>query len=113
MVDEVGVLSGIPPAGPEPHLPSGLVDTVDAAHHPLAARDLLLHLAGAVYQVEVPPAVALGAVDDLVAAVEVAQEAAGALRVGRPQERFRAFVEEVARRAGVRVHLDQAEALVA
>ena len=67
VVDEIRVLPGILAAGAEPDLPLLLVDAVDAAHDVFALRDLVLDLALLrVDQVEVPPAVALGGVDDLV-----------------------------------------------
>ena len=49
-----------------------LVDAIDAADHPLALGDLVLDLPPfGVDQVQMPPAVALGGPEDLVAVAEV------------------------------------------
>ena len=78
VMDEVRILVGVLAAGAEPDLPLLLVDAVDAADDVRALGDLVLDLAGlGVDQVEVPPAVALGDVDDLVGPVEPGDGAAG------------------------------------
>ena len=83
---------------------------VDAAHDPLALGDLVLHPAGgAVVQIEVIPAVALGHPDDLAAGVlDVVAELAPAV-----VERLRLLRDDRARRAGRRVDFDDADGLVA
>ena len=68
VVDEVRVLAGVHPAPAEPDLPLLIVDARDAADHPLAPGDLVLHRARhAVEEIEVVPAVPLRHPDDLAA----------------------------------------------
>jgi hypothetical protein len=115
VVDEVRVLAGVLAARPEPDLALRLVDAIDPADDPVALGDRVLHpaLLG-VDQVEVPPAVLLGDVNDLVGLLEPGDEVdAEVLRVRGPDERVALLVDQVAARAGVGVHLDDAEPLVA
>ena len=67
ILKEIRVLPAVPPAGAEPDLPVILVDPVDPADDPVALGDLVLDATlRAVHQVQVPPAVLLRHVDDLV-----------------------------------------------
>src|SRR5215472_15359778 len=60
-VGEVRVFGFFAPAPEEVDLPVFLVDVLDLAHHPIAARDLILELAGFAIEIKMIPAVALGA----------------------------------------------------
>jgi len=115
-VDEVGILAGVLAAGAEPDLPFVLVDTVDGTDHEFAPGNLVLDLSlWDVNEVEMTPAVALRRVDKFVGLLQPGQAGhrpVHALRVGRPDERLRLFVDEVADTGGVGIDLDQAVALV-
>ena len=70
---EVRILARFPADGREVQRPRLLVDVRDAGRDELAGRDLPDHLAADVVQVVVAPAVALGPVNRLLAAVDQAQ----------------------------------------
>ena len=114
-MDEVRVLPGILASGAEPDLPLLLVDEVNAADDVVSARDLVLDLPLLrIDEVEVPPAVALGGVEDLAGLVEpVHGLQVHVLGVCGPDERAGLLVDQVPGLAGVRVDLDHAEPLVA
>ena len=66
VVDKVGILIRILAAGVKPDLTRAFIDPIDSAYHIRSVRDRVLDRAGlGVDQVEMPPAVALGDVDDL------------------------------------------------
>ena len=110
IVDVIRVLIGVNAAGAEPDLAVLLVHAVHAAHHPFAPRDLVLHLPGLrIVEVEVVPAVALRHPEDLVGRVEVAVELLAAV----VDERLALLVDDGAGAAGLGIHRDDAQDLVA
>ena len=118
VVGEVGILAGVHPARLEPDLPLVLIHAVHHAHHPLALGDLVLHLAGdAVIKVKMLPAVTLRGPDDLLAVIQVVAVPAPAGKTLGQQvvvdEGLAGLVDQRARLAGLRVHLDHAVDLVA
>src|SRR5262249_6801702 len=114
VMNEVRVLSLVLAAGPEPDLPTCLIDAVDATDDVGAARDLVLDLSLLdVDQVKMPPAVAFRGVDDLPRLLQPVDEVeTDVLGVRGPDEGLGLLVEEVPRLGGVRIDLDDAEALV-
>ena len=119
VVHEVRILARVHPAGAEPDLPLVFVHLLDAAHHPFAPRDLVLHLSGdAVVQIEMVPAVALRhpdhflAVGDVVA-VLLARVALASVGRAVVEEGLRLLGDDGARRAGRRIHLDDTVDLMA
>ena len=102
-VQQIRVLIRKNAARPKPHLPVRLVDEVDVAHYPLAGGDGVLEFAGVrINQVQVPPAAALGHVDDFVGPLQPVHEAqVQVLGVRGPDEGLAPLVDDVARRAGV------------
>ncbi len=110
VVNEIGIPARVHAAGGEPDLARGGVHGRDCANHPLAFRDLVLHLPGdAVVQIEMVPAIALGGPDDLLAITRVLAKAlAGVLDEG-----LRRFFDECPPTTGGGVDLDHAIDLVA
>src|SRR5262249_13453802 len=99
---------------PEPHLSIGLVDAVNAAHDPGARGNGVVQFPGdSIYEVEVPPAIAFGGVNDFLALLQPMNRAQiQVLRVRRPNEGFAPLINKVARGTGARLDLDHAQALV-
>src|SRR5262249_27537253 len=102
---EVRVFARIHATGLEPDLALLFVYLLDAAHHPFAFRNLVLHLAShPVVKIEVVPAVALRHPDDLFPIANVA-----AILLARiTEERLRFFADDGARFTRGRVNLDHA-----
>src|SRR5262249_14701582 len=105
VMDEVRVFARIHAAGLEPYLALLLVHFLDAAHDPIAFRDLILHLAShAVVKIEMAPSVALRHPDDLPAVGQIV-----AVLLSRiAEEGLRLFADDGARLAGAGVNLDHA-----
>ena len=98
IMNQIRVLIRINAARAKPHHPVRLVDAVDAAHDPFAAGDGILQFARVrIDQIQVPPAVAFGGVDDFIGLLQpVHQGKVQVLGVGGPDECAGSFVDEVA-----------------
>jgi hypothetical protein len=119
VMDEIRVLPFVLAARPEPDLAVILVDPVDPADDPVAFGDRILDAAlRAIDQVQVPPAVHLGDVDDLVRLGQVVDRRIlrrwreDVLDVSGPDEGFGLLVDDRAVVAGDRVDFDQSEPLM-
>src|SRR5262245_40879247 len=115
VMDQVGVLVRVLAAGLEPDLPFVLVDTLDATNDVLARSDQVLDLAlPGIDQVQVPPAIALGGIEDLLAIPQPAHRwQVHAVRVSRPDKCLGLLVDDIADLAGLCINLDQSETLMA
>src|SRR5262249_36650673 len=109
VVDEVRVFAGIHAAGLEPDLALLFVYLLDAAHHPFAFRNLVLHLAGhSIVKIEMIPAVALRHPDDLFPVANVT----AVLLARITEKRLRLFADNGARFTRGGVNLDHAVELM-
>ena len=108
-MDQVGILLRVHAASTEPDLPLCLIHAVHATHHPGAVRDRVFDAATmGVDQVEMAPAVALGAKDQLATAIGVVEVKAGV----EIDEGFLLLIDEAAHLAAAGVHLKQAKTLM-
>ena len=114
VMDEVGILVRIPAAGAEPDLSLGLVDPVDAPHDVRTLGDRVLDCSGLrIDQVEVPPAVSLRHINQLVGFLEPGHGGqAEGLAMGRPDECLALLVDDIGDLAGLRVDPDHPVSLV-
>src|SRR5439155_13681968 len=101
-------------ASAKPDLPLVLVDAIDAADDEFPLRNLIFDRAFlGVDQIQVPPAVALRSVDQVVGLFEPIDELqANGLCVGGPNERFAFLVYKIAAAAGARVDFDEPQSLM-
>src|SRR6185436_2127505 len=99
----------------EPNLALVLIDLVDSSHDVGPGSDDIFELARlGIDQVEVPTAVALCHVDDLVRPIEPGDRAdAQGFSMGRPDESLGLLVDQNAAVAGRGIDFDQSESLVA
>src|SRR2546422_1053582 len=87
----------------------------NATHDILAFRDLVFDFAFLrIDQVEMPPAIALGHVNNFIGLLQPVDETqVQTLCVSGPDERLGCLVDEVADCAGLRIHFDHPKSLVA
>ena len=113
VMNQVGILPRILPGSAKPDLPLLFVDLIDIAKDVLALGDLPLLSRIGIDQVEVPPAILLGDIDNLPALLQPGhQRGAVVLRMLGPDKGLRLLIDDVTRLPGEDIDLDQAEALV-
>src|SRR5215472_11192316 len=105
-MDEIRILVRILATGKEADFALVLVDALQAAHHVIALGDLALDLSlRGVNEIEMPPTVALGGVEDFIRLSQISNDGEPgilhALAVGGPYEGFTLFVDEIADLAGL------------
>src|SRR5689334_18413728 len=108
-MNEVRVLFGIAAAGAKQNLALNFIDAIDTANDELAPVDLVFDLAsGDIDEVQMPPAVAFGGVDDFIGVHQPIHicEAQG-LIVSGPDEGGALFINNVADGASARIDFNQ------
>src|SRR5262245_4718250 len=114
VVNEIRVLIGIAAAGAKPNLAIVFVDALDAADDIVALGDLVFDrsILG-VDQIDMPPAIALGNIKDLVGLLEPRNWGdADVFGVSSPDERVSFFVDQIAAATAIGIDLDQPQALM-